>query len=202
MLSSIPNPLKGTYHVASNSDILEPQRVNNFELQIVFDKNELVMPNVDPKSENPKYIDPQVASDTIRLAVTKDSVPNFSLGVLEQSHGNNKTKYVGKPTYSDMPLSCYEYIGRNAKFILQAWQHLCYDPHNQEIGLAKKYKKTAYLMEYTPNYELVSTVVIYGCWPSQLTFTDNDNTQEGTKTIDCTIQYDYFLPLDIKKPLV
>lgn len=201
-MTNVPNPLKGTYHIASNSDLLEPQRVNNFELQIVFTANELVMPNIDPKSENVKYINAQVASDTLRLAVTKDSVPNFELSVLEQQHGNNKTKFVGKPKYSDMPITCNEYIGRNAKFILQAWQHLCYDPHNQEIGLAKKYKKTAYLMEYTPDWQLVSTTAIYGCWPSSVTFTDNDNTQEGSKTIDCTIQYDYFLPLDITHSLV
>jgi hypothetical protein len=199
---SIPNPLKGTYHIANNPDLYELQRQNNFELQVVFGKNELVMPNQDPQGEDVTYIDASLASEILRVSVRKDTVPNLELGVITQQHGNNSVKYVGKPTYGTKTMTCDEYIGRNAKYILQAWQHLCYDPHNQEVGLAKKYKKTAYLMEYTPDYsELVSTIVIYGCWPSNLTFTDDDNTAEGGKTMDCTLQYDYFLPLDINVTL-
>lgn len=200
-MSNIPNPLKGTYHIANNPDLYEPMRQNTFELQVVFDDDELLMPDVDPTGEDLKYIEHGFASDVLRLAIKKDSVPSFEIGKIEVSHGNNKTKFAGKPTFNDTSLTAYEYIGRNAKYILQAWQHLAYNPHTQNVGRAKSYKKTAYLLEYTPDYELVSQIALYGCWLSSVTFTDYDGEQEGAKTCDATIVYDYFLPMDIKHRL-
>ena len=54
----------------------------------------------------------------------------------------------------------------------------------------KHYKKDCYLLEYTPDYELVRTWVLKGCWISGLDMPDFNQEDGGKRQITASIQYD------------
>lgn len=52
------------------------------------------------------------------------------------------------------------------------------------------YKKICYLQEYTPDWELVRTWKLIGCWVSGISEDTFSNESTSKKTITATIQFD------------
>ena len=71
-----------------------------------------------------------------------------------------------------------------------AWQRKVYDPETEKVGLASDYKHDAYLIELTPDYQVVRTWKLYGCWISGLSEGDFSHTDNSLKQIDVTLEYD------------
>lgn len=182
------NAIPGMYHIADNPALFEPQRTNNFELQIMGLENLIPAEATELDADTRNILNGQ---EIVRLSVDSASVPSFSQEPIEVHYGNNKLKFAGKPNFKDQSLTVIDYIGADPKAVLLAWQKQSYDVMTQKVGLAKDYKKTTYLVEYTPNYEVVRTWEIRGCWISDLSFDDFQMNQSGRKSINCTISYDY-----------
>lgn len=189
-INSIQSGVPGTYHLADNPELYEPQRNNNFELQITGIE--------DLKKVSKSALDSDAGivngSDLLRLSVDGTSVPSFSQEVIPISFGNNKIKFAGVPTFNDSTLKVVDYIGAGAKDVLLAWQSLSYNARTQKVGLAKDYKKTAYLIEYTPDYQVVRTWKIIGCWISSLEFDEFSYGSNEKKMVNAKITYDYAYP--------
>ena len=98
--------------------------------------------------------------------------------------------FAGKAEFGDGKLTLNDYIGAGTKDILLAWQKQAYDVKTEKTGLASDYKIDAYLLEYTPEYQLVRTWVIKGCWISGISDADYDHDTADNKTLDATIVYD------------
>lgn len=177
----------GTYHMANNPKMFEPQRANNFELQIM-DIDDLVSAQATMLDADTERI--LNGEEIIRLSIDSASVPSYSQNAIVIDYGNNKMKFADKPTFNNLPLQVIDYIGANPKDVLMAWQKLSYDAKTQKIGRASDYKKTAYLVEYTPDYQVVRTWEIRGCWLSSLSY-DQFQQTGGKKNISATIEYDY-----------
>ena len=71
-----------------------------------------------------------------------------------------------------------------------AWQNLSYNVKTEKVGRMSQYKKNCYLLEYTPDYELVRTWVLKGCWISGLSMPDFNQEDGGKRQVTATIQYD------------
>lgn len=99
-------------------------------------------------------------------------------------------KFAGAPTFSDGTLVVNDYIGADTKSALMAWQNLSYNVKTEKVGNMKDYKKMCYLCEYTPDYKLVRTWKMLGCWVSGLTESDFSMDSAGKKTISATISFD------------
>lgn len=182
------SPLQlGTYHMVSNTGF-EPQRNNNFEVQITglnslksVDKGKSLASN---------------AGELITLSVATYSAPQINISPITVSYGNNKVKFAGTPEFPDSSIVLNDYIGINVERILSAWQRLVYDPKTQAIGNAADYKKMAYLLEYDPSGKQCRQWELHGCWISQLQLGDFNQEGNSVRQVTCTLTYDWAVPLD------
>ena len=175
----------GAYHLASrdNVNLYEPQRSNNFEF-LVTGLDTLIRVGGDDSDKIAN------AQDVLRFSVESFSIPMFRQNVITIERGNSVMKAAGKPEFSDGTLVINDYIGADGKSVLMAWQNLSYNVYTEKIGRMADYKKTCWLSEYTPDYKLVRTWRLEGCWVSQLQESEFSMTDDGKKTISATITYD------------
>lgn len=84
----------GTYHINSENETgkayrYEPQRTNNFEVQITG------------LSDN----------KVVTLSTNNFSSPNIQIDIINVPYGNNTIKFAGKPTYTDATIQLNDFIG-------------------------------------------------------------------------------------------
>ena len=176
----------GTYHLTDRPDLYETQRNNAFEF-IVTDIDNLI-PAGATEDDDTRIINGQ---QTIRYSVQQAFVPNFSNEILTISRGNSVMKAAGKPTFEQGSLVINDYIGASGKSVLTAWQRLVYDTVTDTLGQMKDYKKTCYLVEYTPDFsKQVRTWKLVGCWVSGISENTFDASDANNRTVTATIQYD------------
>lgn len=176
----------GTYHLADNPNLYEVQRTNNYEF-IVTDIDGILKAGFDGTESNAHISN---AQELIRLAVTSATVPHFSQNSIEVKRGNSTLKYAGVPTFESGQITCNDFIGADVKAVLMAWQNLSYNVETEKVGLASDYKKDCYLVEYSPDYQVVRKWKLYGCWVSGLSEDSYDSETNTKKKISVSITYD------------
>lgn len=176
----------GSYHLADNPELYEIQRDNNFEF-IVTGIDNIMRVGAEPGDASPTI---ENASQTLRFSVVTSTIPMFTQEVLTIRRGNSVMKFAGTPTFSEGTLVVNDYIGADTKSALMAWQNLSYNVKTEKVGNMKDYKKICYLCEYTPDYKLVRTWKMLGCWVSGLSEGEFNMESGGKKTITATISFD------------
>lgn len=175
-------PNTGTYYLANNPEIYEIQRTNNF---VFYTSGLSKMIKVDANTTA------EASADSIlELSVSKSSVPHFKQSPIPVKRGNNTMKFAGVPEFESGSISVNDYIGSGVKDILMAWQARSYNVETEKVGLAKDYKVDAYLLEYTPDYQLVRTWKLVGCWISGISEGEYNHESNDKHSIDVTIEYD------------
>jgi hypothetical protein len=172
----------GTYYLTDNPTHYEIQRTNNFVFYINGLKDSLQIPQNSYAAAN--------AEDVIRVSVSKASVPHFKQSAIAVKRGNNTMKFAGVPEFDAGELTLNDYIGAGTKDVLMAWQSKAYDVRTEKVGLASDYKRDAYLLEYTPDYQLVRTWKLMGCWISGISEDPYSHDSAEKHTINATIEYD------------
>lgn len=172
----------GTYYMTDNPKLYEIQRNNNFSFYISGLAGSLSIVNNKYAQEN--------ADDVLKLSVSSSSVPHFTQSVIEVKRGNNSMKFAGVPTFKEGTLKFDDWIGAGTKDVLLAWQRKSYNVETEKVGLASDYKRDAYLLEYTPDYQLVRTWRLRGCWISGLDESEFDHESNEKHSLTATIQYD------------
>jgi len=172
----------GTYYLTDNPKHYEIQRTNNFMFYIQGLSGSFNIANNTYAATN--------ADDVIRVSVSKASVPHFSQNPIEVKRGNNTMKFAGTPTFDAGEIELNDFIGAGTKDVLLAWQNQSYDVRTEKVGLASDYKRDAYLLEYTPDYQLVRTWKLMGCWISKLSEGAYDHNSADKHSITATIEYD------------
>lgn len=176
----------GTYYLADNPQLFEPQRSNNFEF-IVTDLDNLRRAGT-IGNESEAYF--ENAQEILRLSVQSSSVPHFTQQAISIQRGNNTVNYAGKPEFGDGNVVIKDYIGADTKAILMAWQNIQYNVSTEKMGHASDYKKLCYLVEYTPDYQKVRTWKLHGCFITGLSEDGYDNNSNGDRNITVNIKYD------------
>lgn len=179
----------GSYHLADNPSLYEVARSNNFEF-IVTNLGDLLRAGAN-ETDNNAYIKGSTAEDVIRLSVESSSVPTYKQAVLSLRRGNSVMKFAGLPDFDDGSLVVRDFIGADTKSALMAWQNLSYNVKTQKVGQMKNYKKDCYLMEYTPDMQLIRTWTLKGCWIAGLQMGEFNQESGDKRTITATIPYDY-----------
>lgn len=177
------------YHLGASPDVYEIQRSNGFKL-IVTDLDPLTNPVTGELIPN--------ASDILKQSVFSAEPPSFSQQPIEVRLGNTVVKTAGTPTYSDTSIGLHDYVGLETYNVLLAWQALSFNIKTQRVGLAGDYKKTAYLLEYSPDFAKITRVwKLYGVWITSLKKDGFDNSASAQEVkIQCTISYDWAEPED------
>lgn len=179
----------GAYHMINDAKF-EPQRNNNFEVQIC---------GLDGLTSMDRGIpigDASRASELITLSVATYAAPQINITPIVVPYGNNKVKFAGTPEFPESSIVLNDYIGANIERILSAWYKKVYNPKDETIGLAVDYKKTGFLIEYSPDYTISRQWQLYGCWLSSLQLGEFNQEGGSVRQISCTLQYDYAMPLD------
>ena len=179
------SPKHGTYHLADNPNLYEIQRTNNFEFD-VMDINNILRAGMRDTSAN------RIANaqEILRMSVSSAAIPHFSQNPIEVKRGNSTLKYAGVPSFNEGSLTLIDYIGADTKAILMAWQNLSYNVQTEKVGLITDYKKDAYLIEYSPDMQIVRQWKLHGCWISNITEPEYSSEGNDKHTISVTIQYD------------
>lgn len=170
----------GTYYLADTPTYYEPQRSNTFK----FYASSLngILGSALTTDENEEK--------ALELSVKASSVPHFAIDKLTINRGNSQMHFAGKATFDDGQITVHDYIGAHTKDILYAWQQKAYNVRTEKVGLAADYKRDCYLLEYTPDYQLVRTWILKGCWVSKISEENYDHDSTNNKTMDVTIVYD------------
>lgn len=176
----------GAYHLSDNPTLYEVQRDNNFEF-VVTDIDNILRAGALETDENARI---QNAQQVLRFSVVSSSIPMFRQEVITIRRGNSVMKAAGLPSFDDGSLVVNDFIGADTKSALMAWQGLSYNVKTEKVGSMKDYKKTCYLMEYTPDYKLVRTWKMLGCFVSGLSESEFNMENGGKKTITATISFD------------
>ena len=171
----------GIQYLATNPKHYEIQRSNNFMFYV--DLAGLTVKNSDYATAN--------ANSVIQVACSKAFVPHFKQEVIQVKRGNNTIKYAGTASFDSGSVSIRDYIGSGAKDLMMAWQRLSYDVATEKVGLATDYKKDGYLLEYTPDYQLVRTWKLHGCWISAISEGEYSHESNDARQVDVTIEYDW-----------
>ena len=186
-----------TLHISENLAAYEAARSNFFVFYVDPSQlTNLYSPDFDPDSgegkvEDGTRFDGQMASDALRLNVTKASVPNFTITSHEYRRGNDVVKYAGVPEFKDGSITVDDVVGMRTKDMLYAWQYLAYNPITRKGGRMKDYKKTCTLIEYTQDYEQIRYWTLYGCFVTAIE--DGDFDREGgseKRQMTVAISYD------------
>ena len=177
------------YHMAANPDLYETQKSNAFKF-FVTGLDPLINPVTGEIIPN--------ASDILKQSTFSFDPPSFSQDPITVRMGNTVNKTAGTPTFSEGSLSLHDFVGVATYDVLYSWQSLSFNIKTARVGLAKDYKKTAYLLEYTTDFSKVVRVwKLYGVWISNLKkdgFNNADNAQEVK--IQCSLSYDWAEPQD------
>ena len=172
----------GTYYLTDNPKYYEIQRSNNFVFYVSGLSKAFNIANNKYAQDN--------ADDVIKISVNRATVPHFTQSAIQVKRGNNTMKFAGVPEFGSGSIDLNDYIGAGTKDVLLAWQNKSYDVRTEKVGLASDYKKDAYLLEYTPDYQLVRTWKLMGCWISGLSEGEYSHDSADKHTISATIEYD------------
>lgn len=176
----------GTYVLADNSKLFEPQRTNNFEF-VVTDLDNIMRAGVLGNEDSARLVN---AQEMLRLSVISAPIPHYSQEVINIQRGNSTVKAAGKPSFSNGQLVCNDFIGADTKAVIMAWQNLSYNVTTEKVGLMSDYKKDAYLIEYTPDNQEVRRWRLHGCWISGVTEGGFSNESPGKNNITVTVEFD------------
>ena len=181
----------GAYHMADDPKFYEPQRKNNFEL-IVTGLDNLTKSGMEAGDSNSTLGagSSTTIQEALRLSVASVSIPSFSISPIEVKRGNTSIKYSNVPQWNAGSLTINDFIGLEGREALYAWRDLAFNVLTEKTGISADYKKTCYLQEYTPDYQLVRTWKLIGCWISNVddgTFSYEDS---GVHQCTATLQYD------------
>ena len=171
----------GIQYLATNPKHYEIQRSNNFMFYVDLDG--VAVKNSDYATTN--------GTSVIQVACSKAFVPHFKQEVIPIKRGNSTIKFAGAASFDSGSIDVRDYIGSGAKDLLMAWQRLSYDVSTEKVGLTTDYKKDAFLLEYTPDYQLVRSWKLHGCWISAISEGEYSHESNDARAISVTIEYDW-----------
>lgn len=186
----MPNSTQyGAYHISNNTVEYNPQRKNNFTL-IVTGLQDLKRMGTreGSTSENDVITDGQ---RQLALALKTCDTPEITQDKITINRGNSSIKFAGKPSFNDINIEAYDYIGSDVKDTLLAWQNLSYNTRYDYVGGARAYKKDCQLLQLDPNGNLIRYWDIKGAWLTNVkpgNFTMDDGSEQ---TVTATLCYDW-----------
>lgn len=179
------------YHMATDQKYYEPQRTNNFEFIVTGLEGLTKAYTLDEEGQKLGSNNTYSAQEAIRLSVNAANVPSFTQNAISVQRGNTTINYAGQPQFGSGSITINDYIGLEAREALYAWQALSFNVLTQKVGVAQDYKKICYLQEFTPDWQLVRTWKLFGCWISGIDDGSYSSSGSEVHTTTATIVYDY-----------
>ena len=183
---------KGTNHMGKLM-AFEPQRLYNFELQIVG-LDTLYTADNQGTGNGSDGLHFGSAAERILVACSSFSVPNTEFGTIEIPHYNNTTKYAGKISFGNATLKIEQFLGSFTEQIMTAWSRCVYDPRTQNIGYKADYAKDMYVIQYDSKGGTPRVWKMENAWPAVLPGADWDYNSSERRQITYNIVCDRCVP--------
>ena len=184
---------KGTNHMGKLI-AFEPQRLYNFELQIVGLDNLYTADNAGTDNGTYSGLHFGSAAERILVACSSFSVPNTEFGTIEIPHYNNTTKYAGKVSFGNATLKVEQFLGSFTEQIMTAWARCVYDPRTQNIGYKADYAKDMYVIQYDSKGGTPRVWKMENAWPAVLPGADWDYNSTERRQMSFNIVCDRCVP--------
>lgn len=200
----MPRDVKYTSYLASSLFMdkqYEPQRTNNFELQITG-LNTIVRAGFSEGGTNGfssdiwKRLGETETIQELILSIRSAFSPKTSISILEIPYGNTKTKFAGVPSYDTGTIVWNDYYDQDTELILKAWQSAAFDESTGAVGDAINYKRTAYLTMFSPSGRKARRWKLYNCWVSDVNGDDFSNENNNVRGLSATFVYDKAVRLE------
>ena len=142
---SLQNPTSAD-HIAAQEGSFEPQRQNNFSLEIP-------LPNAD--------------KDLIVMALEGFDLPKQGNEVITLQYQNESRKVAGPVTVDQGALHLKDFVDADVRGAILRWRKQVYDPSTGKIGLAKDYKKTCNVILTAPDGSSQRIAQLEGVFPPE-----------------------------------
>lgn len=129
-------------------------------------------------------------SNDITLAVESIGIPSVSNDPIELAYGNTKVKVAGQATYDDVSLVVKDFIEADIELALTKWRAMVYNPENDSMGWASKYKKDGTITQYGPDGSCKRKWKLIGVWPTNLDLGELNYDGGDKKTITMNLSVD------------
>lgn len=186
---------KGTGHMVGVAD-WEPQRTNNFE--VVIEGLDSLIPaggwDTNATDGTASEINLPNLAERIMLSVDSFTAPSLEIAQITTHYGNNSVKWAGKPEFPNTSVTINDYIGIGTEQALAAWFRTAYNFETECVGLARNYKKTAYLIEYDPSGGQARTWRMDGCWLASFDLGEWSQDGNNQRKLKATLVYDRVIP--------
>jgi hypothetical protein len=161
-------------HIAAASGFYEPQRGNNWCIEIALDD----------------------AGDQVVIMQCLDSIAGIreSNEAIEIHYGNEVRYVAGKTRYQPIDLVVKDFVDIGAANALLKWRRQVYNPETGSIGLAREYKKNADLVLVAPNQTISRYYKLIGVYPESY---NSGNLSMGSNEqvlVTVTLRIDRMVP--------
>lgn len=135
-------------HLAPARGFFEPQRSNNWTLEIALD---------------------DVGDQLLIMSALEElEIPTTTIQPLELRDGNEVRKVAGSVTFQAVQLTLKDFIDMNVAQAVERWFRQVYNAQTGSIGLARDYKKSADIILTAPDMSRVRVWKLEGVWPSSV----------------------------------
>lgn len=119
--------------------------------------------------------------------------PTITYGVSEIQRLNERFYHAGKPTWSEIPMSFYDYIQGTdgVSDILWNWNQKIYSPVTGAMGFKIEYSTSGTLAMLDPAGGVVQVWNLFYIWPYTIAFNDLSADDEAPAEVNVTFRYDY-----------
>lgn len=171
----------GPHGLSANAlDNLEPQRMNNWSLEIELGSDD--------------------DAQSIVLGLQAFQLPVETSDLIEIYYMNERRQYAGRTMYDGGSLTLTDWIDQGTANAIRKWRKQCYDPVTGRVGIKTQYAKQATINLYAPggegtNPKTVKQWNLQNIWPVSVSWGALDMTASDKIQIEVQMVYDKAIPV-------
>jgi len=142
---ALENP-QSADHIAGEQGSFEPQRMNNFSVEI-------------PLGDADR--------DLIEMGLKGFSLPSATNEIITVNYQNETRKVAGQVNVEEGNLALHDFVDADVRGAILRWRQLVYQVRTGNIGYAKDYKKTLNVLLKGPDGQKIRIAKLIGTWPTQ-----------------------------------
>jgi hypothetical protein len=161
-------------HLAPAGGFFEPQRRNNWSLEIALD---------DP-GDQVLIVQGIQSFDGVRVSSEEISL----------EYANERRYVAGKTEYQTATLRLLDFVDAGTASAIIKWDRLVRNSETGSVGLARDYKKNADLVMGAPNGSTIRIWKLIGLWPQAVEYGEFDMRSSEPVEVSATLRYDRAVP--------
>lgn len=169
--------------IGAQNGALEPQRVNHWfiELNLTGITTPFGITLASPAN-----------FDILKLALQRGFNPASSQEEVVVPWMNEVIYFGGKHIPEAGQLEVLDWVDKSIADILWTWRLACYDPTTGNVGLARRYKQRATILNFAPDGSFVRQWLLEGVWPININYGQMDMGASDPMRMAITLRYDRY----------